>query len=145
MAFMQSRFWRSGSPIGVLLAALPGQMLLLRSPRQKGARKRHRGGGGLAVPGPFKRIARAGGQKVTIQTAQRGFFANSSEGTKHFFAAAETNLLQVKEQEIQVNQRCSGQVCGPGWTEVVSPAQRQSVRIALFPDCPFPRDSAPDC
>ena len=27
------------------------------------------GGGGLAVPGPFKRIARAGGQKVTIQTA----------------------------------------------------------------------------
>jgi sec-independent protein translocase protein TatC len=27
------------------------------------------GGGGLAVPGPFKRIARAGGQKVTIRTA----------------------------------------------------------------------------
>lgn len=27
------------------------------------------GGGGLAVPGPFKRIARAGGQKVTIRTS----------------------------------------------------------------------------
>ena len=37
------------------------------------------GGGGLAVPGPFKRIARAGGQKVTIRIAQRRVFANSSE------------------------------------------------------------------
>jgi sec-independent protein translocase protein TatC len=36
------------------------------------------GGGGLAVPGPFKWIARAGGQKVTIRTAQRGVFENSS-------------------------------------------------------------------
>ena len=31
------------------------------------------GGGGLAVPGPFKRIARAGGQKVTIQGAKRPY------------------------------------------------------------------------
>ena len=44
-------------------------------PDRMRARKRHRGGGGLAVPGPFKRIARAGGQKVTIRTAQRRFFA----------------------------------------------------------------------
>ena len=40
-----------------------------RRPRQEWARKRHRGGGGLAVPGPFNRIARAGGQKVTIRIA----------------------------------------------------------------------------
>ena len=45
------------------------QRLVWRSPRQVRARKRHRGGGGLAVPGPFKRIARAGGQKVTIRMA----------------------------------------------------------------------------
>ena len=43
------------------------------------------GGGGLAVPGPFKRIARAGGQKVTIRTAQRPFFENSSESRNDFF------------------------------------------------------------
>ena len=49
-------------------------------PRQKRARKRHRGGGGLAVPGPFKRIARAGGQKVTIRTAQRPLFEDGFRG-----------------------------------------------------------------
>src|SRR3982751_6513914 len=137
---------QSASRTGALHARRPGQMLLFRkSPRQERARRRHRGGGGLAVPGPFKRIARAGGQKVTIQTAQRRFFANSSDGAKHFFATAETNLLQVKEQEIQVNQRCSGQVCGPGWTEVVSQAQRQSVRIALFPAGRLRPDSALGC
>ena len=48
------------------------------------------GGGGLAVPGPFKRIARAGGQKVTIQPAQRPFFANSSGPPNNFLAAAVT-------------------------------------------------------
>ena len=48
------------------------------------ARKRHRGGGGLAVPGPFKRIARAGGQKVTIRTAQRPFFGCGSALPKIF-------------------------------------------------------------
>ena len=52
-------------------------------PRQKRAQKRHRGGGGLAVLGPFKRIARAGGQKVTIQTAQRPFFELSSPSGEH--------------------------------------------------------------
>ena len=43
------------------------------------------GGGGLAVPGPFKRIARAGGQKVTIQIAQRRVFAMSSDVPKVFW------------------------------------------------------------
>src|SRR5438309_10882678 len=75
---MNSRFSRSASPTGALPGAPPGQMLLVRSPGKKGARKRHRGGGGLAVPGPFKRIARAGGQKVTIRTAQRALFEISS-------------------------------------------------------------------
>ena len=60
-------------------------LMSLLSPRQKRARKRHRGGGGLAVPGPFKRIARAGGQKVTIRTAQRPFFAIGSELRRKFF------------------------------------------------------------
>ena len=43
------------------------------------------GGGGLAVPGPFKRIARAGGQKVTIRTAQRPFFARVPSFRETFF------------------------------------------------------------
>ena len=51
---------------------------LWKRPRQKRARKRHRGGGGLAVPGPFNWIARAGGQKVTIRCAQRSVFELSS-------------------------------------------------------------------
>ena len=42
------------------------------------------GGGGLAVPGPFKRIARAGGQKVTIRTAQRPLFELGSAPRPHF-------------------------------------------------------------
>src|SRR4051794_31431845 len=77
---------RSASRTGALREKPPVQIRLLLNPRQKRARKRHRGGGGLAVPGPFKRIARAGGQKVTIQTAQRRLFANSSDALKHFFA-----------------------------------------------------------
>ena len=48
------------------------------------------GGGGLAVPGPFKRIARAGGQKVTIRTAQRPLFGISSGLGKHFFGGGVT-------------------------------------------------------
>ena len=43
------------------------------------------GGGGLAVPGPFKRIARAGGQKVTIRRAQRPLFEISSGLPRKFF------------------------------------------------------------
>ena len=66
-------------------ARLGFRQLVWRSPRQKRARKRHRGGGGLAVPGPFKRIARAGGQKVTIRTAQRRFFATGSAASQIFF------------------------------------------------------------
>src|SRR3954462_11920072 len=114
-------------------------------PRPKRSRDRHRGGGGLAVPGPFKRIARAGGQKVTIRTAQRGVFANSSEPQNNFFATAVTVRIALSVEEIQVNQRCSGQVYGPAWNEVVSPAQRRSVRIALLADCPRPRGRAPGC
>jgi hypothetical protein len=44
----------------------------------------------LAVPGPFKRIARAGGQKVTIRIAQRRFFKNSSDAQNYFFDAGVT-------------------------------------------------------
>src|SRR3954471_7138695 len=93
-------------------------MSLSLSPRQKRARKRHRGGGGLAVPGPFKRIARAGGQKVTIRRAQRGVFANSSEAPNYFFATAVTIGFTPRLAEIQVNQRCSDQVFGRGSNEV---------------------------
>ena len=49
------------------------------------ARKRHRGGGGLAVPGPFNRIARAGGQKVTIRTRKRPLFRLGSGHCENFF------------------------------------------------------------
>jgi len=48
------------------------------------------GGGGLAVPGPFNRIARAGGQKVTIRCTKRPFFCTGSGPTKFFLAGAET-------------------------------------------------------
>src|SRR5438445_8288763 len=92
MASTNSPSSPSASPTGARLGRPRGQLLLLRSPRQKRARKRHRGGGGLAVPGPFKRIARAGGQKVTIQTAQRPLFANSSETRKHFFGYGRNEL-----------------------------------------------------
>jgi sec-independent protein translocase protein TatC len=46
------------------------------------------GGGGLAVPGPFSWIARAGGQKVTIRTAQRPLFEISSARFEIFLRAA---------------------------------------------------------
>ena len=49
------------------------------------ARKRHRGGGGLAVPGPFDRIARAGGQKVTIRNLKRPVFPVGSNSDKNYF------------------------------------------------------------
>jgi len=42
------------------------------------------GGGGLAVPGPFKRIARAGGQKVTIQGAKRPCAATVPDNSNIF-------------------------------------------------------------
>jgi hypothetical protein len=42
------------------------------------------GGGGLAIPGPFRRIARAGGQKVTIRGAKRPFFRLGSNPRKIF-------------------------------------------------------------
>ena len=42
------------------------------------------GGGGLAVPGPFRRIARAGGQKVTIRPAKRPFFRLGSRPRKNY-------------------------------------------------------------
>ena len=48
------------------------------------------GGGGLAVPGPFKWIARAGGQKVTIRSAKRPFFGRGSEYRETFFVVAVT-------------------------------------------------------
>ena len=53
------------------------------------------GGGGLAVLGPFKRIARAGGQKVTIRRAQRRFFTNSSDGSEHFFGCSRNDLARL--------------------------------------------------
>src|SRR3954469_24657070 len=125
MASTNLRSSRSASPIGARRAARRAQTLLMfRRPRQVRARKRHRGGGGLAVPGPFKRIARAGGQKVTIRTAQRGVFANSSELLNYYFATAVTISAWVTPEEIPVNQRCSAPACGRGRSEVVSPGQR---------------------
>ena len=50
------------------------------------ARKRHRGGGGLAVPGPVNRIARAGGQKVTIRSLKRPLFLPCSAPWKKYCA-----------------------------------------------------------
>ena len=47
----------------------------------------------MAVPGPFKRIARAGGQKVTIRIAQRAFFKNGSGLLKSFFAGSVTTAM----------------------------------------------------
>jgi sec-independent protein translocase protein TatC len=64
------------------------------------------GGGGLAVPGPFKRIARAGGQKVTIRIAQRPFFANSSEPPDYFFAGRVTIPVAAMPRERRANPRC---------------------------------------
>src|SRR3982750_4244749 len=91
MASTSSRSSRSESRTGALRAKRPAPLRLVgKGPRQVRARKRHRGGGGLAVPGPFKRIARAGGQKVTIRIAQRPFFENSSEPSNYFFAGAVT-------------------------------------------------------
>src|SRR6478752_7914701 len=89
---MSWRLSRFASPTGKRREKPGGQpqMSLSLSPRQEWARKRHRGGGGLAVPGPFKRIARAGGQKVTIRTAQRPLFEISSGLGKHFFGGGVT-------------------------------------------------------
>src|SRR3954466_6233484 len=107
-----------GSRTGGQLAGQQGQGRSSGGcPRQERARKRHRGGGGLAVPGPFKRIARAGGQKVTIRIAQRSVFANSSEAPNYFFATAVTIRLRAMLAEIQANQRCSGQVFARGSNE----------------------------
>src|SRR5689334_19844583 len=53
------------------------------------------GGGGLAVPGPFKRIARAGGQKVTIRRTQRPLFEMGSRSAATFFAGRVTTETLV--------------------------------------------------
>jgi hypothetical protein len=78
------------------------------------ARKRHRGGGGLAVPGPFKRIARAGGQKVTIRR-ERGDFFKLGSGLSKFFSrrndgkkvlsAAENRQIDAVAAELAVERR----------------------------------------
>ena len=39
----------------------------------------------MAVPGPFNRIARAGGQKVTIRTLKRPLFRPGSAFNKKIF------------------------------------------------------------
>ena len=57
--------WRSSRAA----AELPGDQSRMGSPRKNRGPKAPPGGRGLAVSGPFKRIARAGGQKVTIRTA----------------------------------------------------------------------------
>ena len=94
--------------------------VLIGSPDKKRARKRHRGGGGLAVPGPFKRIARAGGQKVTIRIAQRPLFEMSSEPRKHFFGGARNDCrLRPQSAGIRANQRCNGRACDRGLSEAV--------------------------
>ena len=49
----------------------------------------------MAVPGPFKRIARAGGQKVTIRMHKRIVFGDGSEEFELFFAAPETKFALV--------------------------------------------------
>ena len=46
------------------------------------AQIRHRGGEGLASLGPFRWTARAGGQKVAIQSTQRPTFASGSGAFK---------------------------------------------------------------
>src|SRR5437764_14720669 len=93
-------------------------------PRQKRARKRHRGGGGVAVPGPFKRIARAGGQKVTIRTAQRALLEISSDVAPSFsnFFQRHPNerCFNAKLLEKLVDRHCIGRVYGPRWTAIAS-------------------------
>src|SRR5829696_668178 len=120
-------------------------MLLFRKARKKRARKRHRGGGGLAVPGPFKRIARAGGQKVTIRIAQRGVFANSSESFYLFFATAVTIRRRPMRVEILANRRCTAQACDPAWTAAVSLALRRCARTGFSQTHRPSSDRALDC
>ena len=67
--------WRAAKRRGPRLQMLRAKMW---------ARIRHRGGGGLANPGPFRRIARAGGQKVTIQKVKRPLFRLGSHRCKIF-------------------------------------------------------------
>src|SRR3954451_21253571 len=99
---------------------------MFRRPRKERARKRHRGGGGLAVPGPFKRIARAGGEKVTIRFAKRGVFAFSSGPCESFLATAVTTLIaEFSRRETQVNQRCSDRVFDRATNEVAWPVRRR--------------------
>ena len=42
----------------------------------------------MAIPGPFERIARAGGQKVTIRIPKRSNFSACSTGFKKIFNEA---------------------------------------------------------
>src|SRR5689334_25258636 len=112
---MSSRSSRSASRTGAQRVARLVQLpMSLLCPRQKRARKRHRGGGGLAVPGPFKRIARGGGQKVTIRTAQRPLFEMGSAPRATFFAGAVTRGDLVKIEETLVNKDCRDRAAGYG-------------------------------
>ena len=125
-------------------AARSGSVVrLLLGPRQKRARKRHRGGGGLAVPGPFKRIARAGGQKVTIRTAQRPFFANQFRAARNsnFFGRRRNDRRSLlRLAEIQANQRCSGRASDRAWSAAAWRARRRSARTGPFPASVLVRD-----
>src|SRR5262245_37453963 len=79
MPFTSSRSSPSASPTGALPSGLR-QIRILQT--KTWARIRRRGGGGLANPGPFRRIARAGGQKVTIRGLKRPFFLLGSHSGK---------------------------------------------------------------
>ena len=59
----------------------------------------------MAVPGPFKRIARAGGQKVTIRIAQRPLPEMGSGRPKHFLIKCVTiaDGLLVGRKHWQIN------------------------------------------
>ena len=106
------------------------------------------GGGGLAVPGPFKRIARAGGQKVTIRTAQR---SDSSETVptaaicRNFFGAAVTIAVRAQVRERRANRRCSGQASVPAASATAWPARRPRARTGASPARPRRRGPAPGC
>src|SRR6058998_1639141 len=98
MACTNSPSSRSASRTGTRQGRRGGRIWLSKSPWKRRARKRHRGGGGLAVPGPFKRIARAGGQKVTIRRAERTLFEISSAHLDNFFAGDETIRISFDQR-----------------------------------------------
>ena len=102
----------------------------VEGPRQMWARKRHRGGEGWRFRAHFDRIARAGGQKVTIRMLKRPLFGDWFRSDLKFFSTLVAFRAAISAREKPASRRCSGRAFGPAASAAGGPGPRRSARTA---------------